>query len=135
MPAVQPASEAEACGRRYPVIDPALVENVDAVLDAGVSQDYKEQLLAQDWARVAKLAEEAGEAVAELISWTGQNPRKPQDHAAYGRLLAELADAALTGVYAIQHFTKDIEETRRVMRAAQDKHLSRLLSARDQPVI
>lgn len=117
------------------MIDPALVESVDEVLDAGVSQDYKEQAMAQDWARVAKLVEEAGEAVSELISWTGQNPRKRQDPEAYNRMLQELADAAMTGVYAIQHFTKDIAKTQRAMQDAQDRHLSRLLSARDQPVI
>jgi hypothetical protein len=30
-------------------------------------------------------------------------------------LLGELADVALTGIFAIQHFTKDIEATRRVV--------------------
>lgn len=111
------------------MIDAYLVREVDAYLDAGASERYKSQRLGQDWARVAKLAEETGEAVSELISWTGQNPRKNQDDEAFGRLLAELADAAMTGIYAIQHFTKDIGETERIMGEAQFKHASRLRAA------
>jgi hypothetical protein len=80
---------------------------VDSYLDERVADCYKEQPWAQDWARVAKIMEEGGEAVAELIAWSGQNPRKPQDEDARGRLLTELQDVALTAIYAIQHFTKE----------------------------
>jgi len=88
-----------------------MVEIFDTHLDDKVSQPYKEQPLAQHWARVAKVDEEAGEAIAELILATGQNPRKAMDDAAWDRLLGELADTALTAIYAIQHFTKDAERT------------------------
>jgi NTP pyrophosphatase (non-canonical NTP hydrolase) len=83
-----------------------IIEYIDTSLDRGVSDLYREQPLAQDWARVSKVLEEAGEAVDALIGVTGQNPRKGP----YGTaedLLDELADVALTGLYAIQHFTKD----------------------------
>lgn len=83
------------------------VFNVDIRLDRDVSTIYLDQPLAQDWARVSKVIEELGEAIAELISWTGQNPRKPQDSEALGKLLAELADVSATAILAIQHFTKD----------------------------
>lgn len=89
---------------------------IDAWLDSGSSIQYRVQPLAQDWARVAKVTEEAGEAVAELILATGQNPRKPGDPAAAGRLLEELADVALTAVLAIQHFTKDARRTDEILR-------------------
>lgn len=117
------------------MIDRDIVSNVDLLLDSGASYQYQTQPLAQDWARVAKIQEEAGEAIAELISLTGQNPRKGIDPQARQRLLQELADTALTGIYAIQHFTKDIWETERIIRAAQDKHINRLSISRmpDRP--
>lgn len=83
----------------------------DDWLDSAVADRYERQPLAQDWARVAKVSEEVGEAIAELILWTGQNPRKGTDPAARERLLGELADVVVTGVLAIQHFTKDSETT------------------------
>jgi NTP pyrophosphatase (non-canonical NTP hydrolase) len=83
-----------------------IIRWVDDYLDSTVADAYKDQPLAQDWARVAKVTEEAGEAVDALIGFTGQNPRK----GTYGTeadLLDELADVALTGLYALQHFMKN----------------------------
>lgn len=88
------------------------ITDVDDWLDCDVARAYSDQSLAQDWARVAKVAEETGEAIAELILSTGQNPRKGRDPDARERMLAELADVALTGILGIQHFTKDADETR-----------------------
>src|ERR1700677_4925717 len=93
------------------MIDPEIVRQVDAWLDNNTGLDYQYYPLAQHWGRVAKITEEAGEAIAELILWTGQNPRKPIDATAYERMLQELGDVATTAIYAIQHFTKDITET------------------------
>lgn len=103
-----------------------IVEAVDRILDENVSQVYKDQPLAQDWARACKEIEEHGESIAELILATGQNPRKGIDPDARGRLLMELADRAMSCVYAIQHFTKDIDITEEIMLEAQLKHESRL---------
>lgn len=103
----------------------ALVEWADAHLDREVAEQYKDQPLAQDWARVAKVTEEAGEAIDALIGVTGQNPRK----GVYGDkddLLSELADVALTGLYAIQHFTKDKDETVMFLLARAKYHRSRI---------
>ena len=111
------------------MIDRNIVETVDYLLDKNTGQDYKEQPLAQDWARVSKRMEEKGESIAELILATGQNPRKPKEMAAYKRLLDELADEALSPLYAIQHFTKDIDHTERVLAAAQERHITRLIQA------
>jgi len=108
------------------MIDHEIVREVDEILDDEVSAVYKTQPLAQDWARVAKIQEEAGEAIAELILLTGQNPRKPIDSQAYDRLLAELADTALTAVYAMQHYTKNVSKTASIMHAAQARHIERL---------
>lgn len=112
------------------MIDLLIVEDIDNILDENVGHLYKDQPLAQDWARVSKVIEELGEAIAELILWTGQNPRKGTDLMAYNRMLAELADTAMTGVYAIQHFTKDINHTNAIMQAAQAKHITKLRKVR-----
>lgn len=126
---MQNRSTRETPGGTTEIVIPFIVERVDEILDSQVSQIYKDQPLAQDWARVAKIAEEIGEAVAELILHTGQNPRKGSDPDAFMRMLNELADCAMTPIYAIQHFTKDISLTRTVMRNAQDKHYVRLRNA------
>jgi hypothetical protein len=56
------------------------------------------------WVRVAKLAEEAGEAVAALIAATGANPRKGV-HGTPTQVDAELLDVALTALAAYEHRT------------------------------
>lgn len=102
-----------------------LVEWFDDFLDGQVAESYKDQPLAQDWARVAKVTEEAGEALDALIGLTGQNPRK----GFYGdkaHLLDELADVTLTGLYAIQHFTKDREITTNVLMGRARRHHERV---------
>lgn len=83
---------------------------MDEWLDGNVSAAYQDQPLAQDWARVAKVAEELGEAIAVLISITRQNPRKQDQGYTAQDLVTELADVALTAMYAIQHFRKDDAE-------------------------
>lgn len=101
-----------------------LVEWMDNDLDGAVSDTYKDQPLAQDWARVAKVSEEVGEAIDALIGMTAQNPRKGQ----YGRLsdlLTELADVALTGLYAMQHFTKNADVTLDIFMARAEHHHKR----------
>jgi hypothetical protein len=94
------------------------LEAIDLHLDAEVGQDYLEQPLAQDWARIAKVQEECGEAIAELILWTKQNPRKALrgDTRTKDDVLKELADVVITGALAMQHFTKDATETQRIIR-------------------
>lgn len=111
------------------MINKTIVKCVDEVLDEHVSQQYKDQPLAQDWARIAKVIEEAGEAINEFIIWSGQNPRKPQNDEAYDKMLRELADTAMTPIYAIQHFTKDISVTEQYLLDAQIKHHDRLCPA------
>lgn len=108
------------------MLDPHRIHIVDEYLDSRVSRIYQTEPHAQDWARVAKLVEEAGEAISELIAWTGQNPRKMHDPGAFNRMLKELADAALTGVYALQHFTKDTNATMKILQDAQKHHSTRL---------
>lgn len=89
--------------------------SIDLWLDGKVSQAYKDQPLAQDWARVCKEVEERGESIAELILATGQNPRKPRENEAMERLLYEMADRAWTSILGIQHFTKDAYLTEKIM--------------------
>lgn len=111
----------------YILIPRKLVESVDFILDRDCGPMYHEQPLAQDWARVCKRDEEHGEAVAELILATGQNPRKGQDDKAARRLLEELADRAMTSVYAMQHFAKDTEVVNNTMLLVMDRHYERLM--------
>src|SRR3954470_20273329 len=59
---------------------------------------------AQLWGRVAKIAEEHGEAVAALIGLTGQNPRKGVTHSRE-QLIDELLDVAITALGAVEHLT------------------------------
>jgi hypothetical protein len=95
---------------------PLLIESIDLWLDRDVAGTYQDQPLAQDWARVAKVAEETGEAIDRLIALTGQNPRKGVC-GTREELLGELADVALTAILAMQHFTKDAPETFRLLDA------------------
>lgn len=106
----------------------AIIRNVDKWLDAEVSAGYQGQPLAQDWARVAKAAEEAGEAIDALIGCTGQNPRKGHSGTLEG-LLGELGDVAVTGMLAIQHFTKDEWKTAAVIMTALEKAAKRAAEA------
>lgn len=97
-------------------IDWQAIDLIDTWLDSKVSMEYQEQPLAQDWARVSKIGEELGEAISELILMTGQNPRKPLDPEARERLFNELADVIMTGILALQHFTKSTSTTRYIIR-------------------
>jgi len=102
-----------------------VIELVDAHLDSAVAETYRSQPLAQDWARTAKVTEEAGEAISELIAITGQNPRKGV-HSTQTALLKELGDVVCTGLFAIQHFTKDADATWAVITEALAKAMSRV---------
>lgn len=93
----------------------AQLAECDLWLDGGVAPRYLDQPLAQDLARVLKIGEELGEAIEALIALTGQNPRKPIRAQAKDELLGELADTAITAILAIQHFTKDADETAAVV--------------------
>lgn len=102
---------------------------MDEHLDRDVVASYQGQPLAQDWARVAKVAEEAGEAIDALIGVTGQNPRKGF-YGDYGDLHEELADVALTGLYALQHFTKDSGKTLTILLDRARYHCERAGASR-----
>ena len=104
----------------------SFIQIIDEWLDGNVSQEYKDQPLAQDWARVAKEGEERGESIAELILLTGQNPRKRKHLEARERLLDELADRALTAILGIQHFTKNTTETRMIIENKLNKIVARV---------
>ena len=105
-----------------------IIHNVDEWLDSDVAAVYQEQPLAQDWARVTKVSEEAGEAVSALIALTGQNPRKGIC-GTLDELLGELGDVTVTGIFAIQHFTKDEAETAAIFMAAMEKVATRAANA------
>lgn len=97
-----------------------IIETVDIHLDTLCHNDYVEQPLAQDWARVSKIGEELGEAIEALILYTGQNPRKGKS-GNVGLLLAELADVHCTAILAIQHFTKNIDTTTMIVVESYEK--------------
>lgn len=97
-------------------IDWTAIESIDKWLDSKVHKTYIDQPMAQDWARVAKIIEELGEAVNELILFTGQNPRKGRYPEARQRMLNELADVAWTAVLAMQHFTNNTNIVRDILK-------------------
>jgi hypothetical protein len=119
-----PALVAELRALNYREELRGLVEWMDTDLDNNVADRYKEQPFAQDWARVAKVAEETGEAIDALIGWTGQNPRKGV-YCAPENLHEELCDVALTGLYALQHFLKDGDKTMNALLARARYHRQR----------
>jgi hypothetical protein len=101
------------------------IAKMDTWLDDNVSGDYKTQPLAQDWARVCKVAEELGETVQCLIGATGQNPRKGFVND-MDDMLDEMADTLITGILCIQHFTKDENQTETLI---QDRWIYRMNKA------
>jgi hypothetical protein len=110
------------------------VRDADRWLDGDVAQPYKDQPLAQDWARVCKTVEEIGEAVTALIGYTGQNCRKGLQFSE-DEMLGELADVVVTATLAIQHFTKDENATKWVIRTSFAKLASRVPEAYRSPRI
>lgn len=54
------------------------------------------------WGRIAKIAEENGEAIEAFIGATGQNPRKGFTHT-IEQVLEELLDVAITALGAYEH--------------------------------
>lgn len=100
-----------------------VVEAMDRHLDEDIPDSIPP--MAQDYARVAKGAEEVGEAIDALIGVTGQNPRKGT-YGSMADVYMELCDVALTGLYALQHFTKDAEETMEHLFARMHYHMERV---------
>jgi NTP pyrophosphatase (non-canonical NTP hydrolase) len=54
------------------------------------------------WGRIAKVSEEAGEAIAALVGATGQNPGKGTTHDLCD-VRKELLDVAVTALAAVEH--------------------------------
>lgn len=83
----------------------------------GVARDISRRLAAMDGLdqadrytealRVAKITEEAGEAMQALIAYHGTNPRKPRGP--LEEVIKELADVALTAKVAIESFGFDAD--------------------------
>lgn len=101
------------------------IVDCDAHLDAYCGKRYHEQPLAQDWARVSKACEEAGEAIKAYIDYTGQNPRKGEC-GTLSDVMDELADTAFASIFAIQHFTKDIDHTADILNKGLKKAVNRI---------
>lgn len=56
------------------------------------------------WHRVAKVSEEAGEAVSAWLGYTGGNPRKGVTHE-LGDVIGELLDTATAALAGVEHLT------------------------------
>jgi hypothetical protein len=157
------SSEAAALRNQMMTGDPALIGDgireivtlVNDWLDGAVADTYQDQPMAQDWARVAKCAEEIsevmqeaegrelsahdrerldgctlyiGRAIEALIAVTGQNPRKGVC-GTLDEMLKELADVWCTAIFAIQHFTNDSEVTASILAASLGKAMRRATEA------
>lgn len=84
---------------------PALLAYLSRWLDESQGDRDAEAIL---WGRVAKVSEEAGEAIAALIGATGQNPRLNPflgiTHS-YDDVVDELLDVAITAMTAVEDMT------------------------------
>jgi hypothetical protein len=137
-----------------------LIDVIDTFLDekAGTPYQGAHGALPQDWARVAKVCEEIGEAFEEIakltdatpsdyarlssvaqragnavsivIGMTGQNPRKGISNTEE-ELLKELADCWCASVFAIQHFTKDSTRTEEILQQSLNKAYMRTTGSED----
>lgn len=134
---IRASAESDELKQQILTGDPAIIglafrdilTTVDDWLDGGdVAPAYKDQPLAQDWARITKVAEEAGEAVSALIGCTGQNPRKGVC-GAWDDVLDELADVFCTAAFAIQHCTKDADRTAEILANSLAKAMHRAMEA------
>lgn len=96
------------------MITAAEIQEIDEWLDSNTAEHYQKNKLALNWTRIIKIEEELGEAVAQYILVTGQNPRKGFG-GSLDKVLDELADVILTAACAIQHFTKDAARTEAVI--------------------
>src|ERR1700735_3726792 len=96
------------------IIRNADVHFLDDYIDNHSDERYRIQPLANDWARISKIAEELGEVTSAFIGVTGQNPRKG-GYGTYPELFDELADTAIACIVAIQHFTKDTHRTSQIV--------------------
>lgn len=105
------------------------VELVDAWLDSAANPQYQAQPLAQDWARITKPCEEAGEVWKAHSRLTGENPRKGAC-GTQAELLEELGDTVSAAMCAIQHVTKDPWRTWLIVCAALDKARQRAMEGR-----
>lgn len=94
-------------------------------LNGNVPAYYKDNKLANDWRRITKVCEEAGEVWEALSKATGDNPRKPHT-GNYDDVLKELGDVAFAAICAIYHITDDTELTGEVLDAAAMKAKSRI---------
>lgn len=106
------------------------IEFIDDWLDSSVDEEYINQPMAQDWARISKVIEELGEAVSNYIGVTGQNPRKGV-YSTTRDVNEELADTAWTAIFAIQHFTKDAEKTATILAQRLDRIYARAVKANE----
>jgi NTP pyrophosphatase (non-canonical NTP hydrolase) len=108
----------------YAFINLSNVTVIDDWIDTA-DNIYLQQPLAQDWARISKIAEETGEAIQSFVGATGQNPRKGVVND-MDDVTGELADVVWTAILAIQHFTKDIYQTARLIEERRTRLVSRL---------
>jgi len=92
----------------------AMAVDIDQWLDKKAPIAYQNSDTAQDWQRISKITEEAGEVVRAFMNLTGANPRRGQS-GTLEDVTDEMADVALTAVLAIQHFTKDWSATEGIL--------------------
>jgi hypothetical protein len=111
-----------------PVFLPEILVKIavtDAWLDSSAAPEWVAEPLLQDWTRVTKACEEAGEVWKEMSRWTGENPRKGKC-GSREEVLGELGDVLMAALLAIQHITKDHDLTWQLFLDALDKAYRRV---------
>lgn len=110
------------------------IERVDAFLDSprsGLPQAYLDSVTANDWRRVTKVCEEAGEVWKALSRATGENPRLGLS-GDMNEVRGELGDTAFAALLALQHLLKDPDEVWVTLMAAAYK-ASRRVDQHERP--
>jgi NTP pyrophosphatase (non-canonical NTP hydrolase) len=92
---------------------------IDQWIDDGTAETFKSNVTLALFGRVTKIGEEFGEVMQALIGATGQNPRKGFSHS-IDDVNDELADVVITALCAMQHITKDSDETLAIISAKLD---------------
>jgi hypothetical protein len=77
----------------------------------------------------AGLGTALGKAIQDHIGATGQNPRKGTDLQGYNKMLDEIADVVITGILAIQHFTKDAGQSHAIIQGRLTRTYMRMLES------
>jgi NTP pyrophosphatase (non-canonical NTP hydrolase) len=84
------------------------IAEISKYIDNNTAPAFRNNETLALFGRVGKVQEEAGEVMAALIGFTGENPRKGITHTA-DDVVNELLDVALTALCAVEHMVVNLD--------------------------